>query len=202
MAGDVVIVHDQLPPLVERSARDPLVREHAVQRLAHSRVAQQRFAVLVAQDLDDTRGRAHDRPLLAQWCERAVNVVPVLDARRIDDAVQFRRLGHVHRPLDTATVEERARYRGRSIAGCNSSASPRVKSWAGRPPSRVVVCPVDSTKPVVDVTLRWKFRGSSVVSHTASYTRRNSATVNSGAQNAVASGEYSSFARARSTPSL
>ena len=98
MAGDVVVVHDQLPPLVERAGGDPLVREHPVQRLAHPRVAQQRFAVLVSQDLDDPRGRAHDRPLLPQRCERAVNVLPIFDARRIDDAIQFSRLGHVHRP--------------------------------------------------------------------------------------------------------
>jgi hypothetical protein len=53
----------------------------------------------------------------------------------------------------------------------------------------------------VPVALRWKFRGSSVVPQAISYTRRSSAMVNSGGQNAVASGVYSSLDRARSTPS-
>ena len=50
------------------------------------------------------------------------------------------------------------------------------------------------------MTLRWKLRGSSDRPQVASYTRRSSATVNSSPQNAVAYGEYSSLARARSTP--
>jgi hypothetical protein len=58
------------------------------------------------------------------------------------------RTGLLHDLIYGGVVE--ARYRGRNIAGCNSSASPRVKTWAGRPPSRVVVCPVDSMKPGVD----------------------------------------------------
>ncbi len=57
---------------------------------------------------------------------------------------------------------------GRSIGGLSSVAPPARKSWAGRPPWRVVVPPVGTRKPGVPVTLRWKLRGSSATPHTAS----------------------------------
>lgn len=57
---------------------------------------------------------------------------------------------------------------GRSIGGLSFSAEPRRKSWAGRPPWRVVVPPVGTRKSGVPVTLRWKLRGSRATPHTAS----------------------------------
>ena len=43
---------------------------------------------------------------------------------------------------------------GACIGGWSASAVPAAYSWAGRPPWRVVVRPVASTKPGVLVTLR------------------------------------------------
>lgn len=90
---------------------------------------------------------------------------------------------------------------GLSIGGLSTVAAPARKSWAGRPPWRVVVPPEGTRNPGVPVTLRWKFRGSRTTPHTASYTRRSSPTVNAGGQKAVANEEYSILERARSTPS-
>ena len=80
-------------------------------------------------------------------------------------------------------------------------AGPRRNSCPGLPRPELAFAPVGTRKPGVEVTLREKLCGSGEVPHTASYTRRSCEIVNSGGQNAAASVVYSSFARARSTPS-
>ncbi len=89
---------DELPPVVERARRDALIGEHAVQRLMESRVAQERFDMLVAQDLEVAGGRVDDGPLLAQRCQRAVDVLPVPEPGGIDEAQLLPGHQYVARP--------------------------------------------------------------------------------------------------------
>lgn len=101
--------------------------------------------------------------------------------------------------------------RGRMIGGLSTArtgcptagraAGARRNRAAGRPASPAVVRPVSSRKSGVPVALRWKFRGSSRVPQTASYTARSWAMVNSSPQKAAPKGEYSSFDLARSKAS-
>ena len=60
------------------------------------------------------------------------------------------------------------RWDSRSIGGCSAVAGPRRNSRGGLPRPPVTSVGVGTRKPSVEVTLRWKFRGSSSLRHTAS----------------------------------
>ena len=94
-----------LKAVLERLPAERVVEIHLFpairQGLMETGVAQERLHVLVAQDLEVARGRTHDRPRLAQRCERAVDVLPVLDPRGIDDA-ELRLAHHRPNPINTS----------------------------------------------------------------------------------------------------